>query len=475
MTALRRLALPAFVVLALAGAAVADRFSPPKPPLSKPDSPAEAGGVWACPFVKAAGAPGWLHFANFGAQPAHVRVTYLPDRKQPVTQVFDIGVGRAGTVGVPGSLRAAGAGAIIEYAGGDVVVSRTAFWTANGGTGAAGAPCGRPGAQALVAAQGATLGVDTQLVLLNPGASDALVDVSLLFDGQELQPETLRGRVVPARGRLLIREGDFAFDERAVAGVVRMRSGRVVVDAVLAGRGLIEVIPAIGAVRETVAVGNAAGGALSFAAVAVGEIDAVTDGRTLSADGQGVFEPLAAGLPPNAPRIANIPKGSIGPGAVGVTVTSSTSPVALGARWQVIGRGGAVEQAATVAVPAASRTAAVIGRPATPSELLLLVANPADRDAALTISVATEAGLSKPRALQNVALAAGKAITLSLAGVGGSGTVGIILTSSGAPVAAAIQGIALQPAFGVYAVTAIPDPPRPPVAVDPDPRAGVAA
>jgi hypothetical protein len=91
------------------------------------------------------------------------------------------------------------------------------------------------------------------------------------------------------------------------------------------------------------------------------------------------------------------------------------------------------------------------------------------------VTVVTDEGSTTPSALQDVSLGAGEAIELSLAGVGGSGTVGVLVTSVGARVAAAIQAIALQPSFGAYAVTAFPDLPRPLVAVDPDPRAGVAA
>ena len=473
--AVRRWGLAVFIVVSLTGAGLADRFAPASPWLPAADPPAEPGGAWACPFLKAAGFPGWLHFANFGRVASHVRVTYVPDRKPPVVQAFDIGPGRAGTIGAPAAIRSSAAGAIVEYAGGDLVVSRTAFLTANGGTGGAAAPCGRPGAQAVVASQGATLGVESHLILLNPGTSDAVVDVSLLFDGQELEPESLRGRVVPARGRLVIREGDFAFDERAVAGVVQARSGRVVADVLLAARGLIELVPAVGAASETVAIGNTAGGRLLFSAVAIGDADAVTDSRTLSRDGQGVFEPIAGGLPPNAPLLAEIPKDSFPAGPVAVAVTSSTSPVALGARWQVTGRGGVVEQAATVAVPPADRAMAVIGPPALAGELRLLVANPAERDARISVTVVTDAGTTAPPALQQVTLGAGESIQLSLAGVGGSGTLGVLITSVGAPGAAAVPAIALQPSFGAYAVTAIPDLPRPVVAVDPDPRAGVAA
>lgn len=460
------------LVLAIAGAALADRLAPASPHLPATDEPAAPGGAWGCPFVKAAGSPGWIHLANFGDEASRVRLTYLPDRREPVTQAFELGAGRAGTVGTPGAIRAVGAGAIVEYAGGDVVVSRTAFLTANGGTGGAAASCARPGPQNVVVPDGSTLRVETTLVLLNPGTSDAVVDVSLVFDGQELEPESLRGRVVPARGRLTIREGDFAFDEPAVAGVIRARSGRIVAEAILATGGLVDLVPAVGPQRESVALSHTANGSL-FTAVTVGDVEALTDARSLSGAGQGVFEPLAGGLPPNTPRVDGIPENTVPPGPIAIAASSSTAPVALSSRWRVIGRGGVSDQAATSGVVPARRASAVVGPPA--SELRLLIANPADRDATVSIVVVTEAGRSTPAPLQRVPVEAGSTVELRLAGLGGSGSVGVLLEAVGAPIVAAIQAVAVRPSFGVYAITAVPDLPRPPVAVDPDPRAGVPA
>ena len=460
------------LALAIAGAASADRFAPAAPHLPAPDVASSPGGAWGCPFVKAAGSSGWIHLANFGDQASRVRVTYLPDRRQPLTQVLELGAGRAGTVGTPAAIRAVAAGAIVEYAGGDVVVSRTAFVTANGGTGGAGASCARPGPQNLVVPDGSTLRVETTLVLLNPGASDAVVDVSLVFDGQELEPESLRGRVVPARGRLTIREGDFAFDEPAVAGVIRARSGRVIAEALVATNGLVDLVPAVGAQTETVAVSHTANGSL-FTAVTVGDVEALAEARSLSGAGQGVFEPLVGGLAPNTPRVDGIPENAVPPGPIAVAASSSTSPVALSARWRVIGRGGVSDQAVTSGVPAALRAAAVVGPPA--GDLRLLVANPADRDAIVSIVVVTEAGRSTPATLQRVPVEAGSTVELRLIRLGGSGSVGVSLEAVGAPIAAAIEAIATQPSFGVYAISAVPTRTSPVVAVDPDPRAGVPA
>ncbi|MGH2785366.1 MAG: DUF5719 family protein, partial [Actinomycetota bacterium] len=105
----------------------------------------------------------------------------------------------------------------------------------------------------------------------------------------------------------------------------------------------------------------------------------------------------------------------------------------------------------------------------------LLIANPAERDARVSVVVVTEAGRTTPTALQGVVVEAGSTVELRLSGLGGSGSVGVLLVATGAPIAAAIQAVAVQPAFGVYAVTAVPDLPRADVAVEPDARAGVPA
>lgn len=459
------------VVAALTGAGLADRLAPSTLPLPAPDAVTHPGGVWACPFLKAANSAGQLHVANVGRDRAHVRISYVVDGRRPVTQTIDVGPQRAGTVTPPRGLTQA-AGAILEYAGGELVVSRTAFFAANGGIGGAGAPCTKPDAQSIVAAQGRTLGVDTQLVVMNPGTADAVVDVALLFDGQHLQPESLRGRVVPARGRLIVREGDFAFDEAAVSALVQTRTGRVVADAVLTAPRLIEIVPATPASRELVAIGSTSTGALSFTSVGVGDADAVNEGRTLSGSGQGAYERLAAGLIPNAPLVA-APTVDLPAGGVALAVSSSTAPLALGARWTVQGGRGTTESAATIGVPPSRRMTAVIGPPGV--AIRLLVANPDPHDSTLSVTILTEAGASQPSSLQGIRLPAGHAVRLGLGTIPATAAVAVIVSVEGARAVAALEAITSRPVFSAYAVTALPAAVTGVVAVEPDPRAGVPA
>lgn len=468
------------LVLALAAAAVADAIFPARPSAPRPDRAGSPGGVWGCPFAWAGNGAGWLHLANAGRTPSSVRVTFVQDGSGPVDRRLGIAPGYATTIPVPRTVKRA-AGAIVEFAGGDLVVARSAFFTAAPGvSGGVAASCSRAGPETLVVPQGSTFRAETHLVLLNPGTSDAVVDVSLLVDGLELEPEKLRRRIVRGRSRLVIRVGDFAFDARAVAVVVRSGSGRVVADAVLSSRGAVELIPAIGPGRELVALAGAGGGRGSFASVTFGDEDAIVDARVLSPGGQGAYEPLAGGLAPGTPRLIGLPAESAGVGAVALAVAArGGSPLAPGARWQVpSGTKGAVvfETAVSTGVPPAHRSLAVLGPPADPRGMRLLLANPGERRATVRVTLLTNSGPLAPLQLQSLSLEPGRTAALGLPDVAPTATVGALVESSDGLVVAVLEGKAVRgEGFGAYAVTGVPFLAPARVAVEPDPRAGVPA
>jgi uncharacterized protein DUF5719 len=466
---MRRLWIGVAAAVLLAGAGLADRFRPAHAPLPRPVEATSPGGVWACPIVKLAGSPGWLHLVNSGERSSSVRVSYIVEGKAPVEQAFALSAGRARTLAVPRGLTPFGAGAIVEYAGGNVTISRT--MQTGGVTGAA--TCARPGAGTLVLPQGSTLKTETALVLLNPGGADAVVDVSLSVDGRVIQPESLRGRVVPARKRLVVREGDFAFDTRVVGATVTASSGRVVVDGLLQGSGAIDLITAVPAVREIAAIASSARGPALFSALAIGEDDAATDSHVVTSQGRTTFGPLVTALAPDTPVLASA--GADAPGAVALHIASSTAPIAIGARWQVKARNGASDYAAAAGVVPAHEIVAVLGPPTVPSAMRLLIANPDDVDASVDVAVVTETGTTEPADLQHVVVAAGRTVTLPVRGVAANATVGLVLRSSGGQMVAAIEATTPTPAFGAYAVTGSPFVVSPPVAVRPDPRQGVPA
>jgi hypothetical protein len=467
------------IVAAFGGAALTDRFVPARPPQPPGVRPVPVGGVWACPFLKAAGGPGWLHLANVGRGPATVRVTYVPDGRKPVGQDLAVPAGRAVTVPVPASIRQA-AGPIVEFSGGDVVVSRTAFLTATPATGitvsgGAAAACGRPGPAITVIPQGSTLRSDVQIVLLNPGTADAVVDIVMLAGGRQVQPESLRRRIVPARGRLVLRAGDFAFDERALAIAVRARSGRVVAEGLFMAQNLVEIIPAVPPVIETVALASSDRGAATFAAVAIGEADAVSDARLMSSAGRGAFDPLTAGLAPSTVNLNGPPSGTPA-GALGLAVSSSTTPVVIGARWLITGRPGVLETAASTGSVPANRAVAVVGPPADSSRLRLLLANPDGAAALVDVALVTESGVTTPAALQGVRIEPGHTAVVRIPGIAPTASVAVVVTSRGGRIVGLIEAFARRPeGFGAYAIEAVPSIAPPLVAVVPDQRIGLPA
>lgn len=471
---MRRLTIGLVALVAIAGAAVADRLNPPQAPRPAADRADAPGGVWACPVVKAAGTGGWIHIVNTGRDASRIRVTFLPDGRGPIEQAVTLPPLRVTTLPTPPAITRFNAGAIVEFAGGNVTVSRTLLLGSFGSTGVAGAACSRPGDASLVVAQGATLSTDTQIALLNPNTADALVDVALLIGGEKIEPESLQHRIVPARGRLVLREGDFAFDEPAVSAEIVARSGRVVADGIFLGRGVFDIAAAQPAVPESVVVASTSRGQVFFASVAVGDEDAVTTGTLLSSTGQTGYAPLINGLPPSAPNVDGNATRDVPPGAVALAVTSRTSPIAIGALWQISRRNVGSETAVSTGVSPSNEAVAVLGYPAAPSTMRLLIANPDPREAVVDVTLMTAAGAARPAALQRFRVPAGRTATISVGGSSKQSTVAVLLRATGGRVVAVLEAsAAVSGTFSAFAVTAIPVARVPEVAIEPDPIQGV--
>lgn len=473
---MRRGWLGVALAVAIAGAAFADRVSPPASPLPAVDRAAAPGGVWGCPVIKMPGAAGWLHLANIARDPSTVRISFLPDGKRPVEQALTLRPGRAATVATPASILPLAAAAVVEYAGGRVAVSRTVLLSGTGATGAGAASCSRPEPGTHVTAHGATLRTETQIAILNPGSSDAVVDVALLAGGRRTAPASLHGRVVPARRRLVVRVGDFVFDARAVAATITPRTGRVVSDVVMISPRVLDLMPAVTPERRLVTVASSSRGGVAFSTVTIGDQDASIDAKVLTTDGQTTYQPLAVGLPPDTPLLQGPPATGIPPGPVALAIASRTSPVATGARWSVAGPGGPIEAAASVGAPPSDRLVAVTGPPATTGSLRLLLANPDAVDATVDVTLFTETGETAPPSLQGIRVRSGFTAALALPGLPATATVGILVSARRGTLAAAIEALA-QPrtGFSAYAVTAVPILAAPPVSIAPDARLGVPA
>lgn len=471
---MRKLAIGIVVVVALSAAAVADRYAPATLPRPAGAGGASPGVVWACPVVKGANAPGWIHLANAARTASAVHITFIPDGATPVALAVTVEPGRALTVGSPPAVRQA-AGALVETAGGEVVVSRTAFAASSSGRfGGAAATCSRVDTDTTVIPFGSTLQAETLIAVMNPATTDAVVDISIASDGQRLQPETLRGRVVPARKRLLLRAGDFAFDAATIAVVVTARSGRVVAEGLLAHGGFLELIPGGPPVPSLVAIASSSRGPAGFSTVGIGDADAVVEARLLSSTGQAAFEPLASGIPPDTPLVATVPPAAAPAGPLALALESATSPLGVAASWQVAGGRGLTDQAITVGTTPARRSAAVIGLPATPGSVRMLLAVPEAAPAIVDIALLTEAGPLAPAELQGVRIEPGRTAMIGMPAVPATSAIGVLVTSNGSGVAMVLEATATIPdLFGAYGVVGTPSLPQPAPGILIDPRIGI--
>ena len=129
----------------------------------------------------------------------------------------------------------------MEYFGGWVAVA-AAIVLELGGRGGHRALPGRAAAALVLPDEAGAAGEDAYLVVMNPFAESAAVDVSLFTDRRQIHVGQLMPYVVPAQSSLAIRIGDYAvlaLDEHALALHIQTRLGRVLAGGyVVSGRAL---------------------------------------------------------------------------------------------------------------------------------------------------------------------------------------------------------------------------------------------
>lgn len=231
MTSRRFLFVVLLAALVVAGAVAGNASSaPPPPPPSTIVAPSAAvlsttNAVWFCPGLPTAlpHAQAVVTFANEGDTPADVAVTDLADTG-PATHV---------TVAVPANSvlpkardQLGGPGALtIETFGGRVLVEEGI----DGPSALESTPCATQSSPNWYFAAGATpRGVQQWLVLDNPYASDAKVDVTLRTSTGLLKPGPLQSIDIPRRSRDVIAIHDIAVRQARVAIAVSSEVGSVV-------------------------------------------------------------------------------------------------------------------------------------------------------------------------------------------------------------------------------------------------------
>ena len=216
------LALTAIVV---AGGVALDRAVEPR------GRGAAAGGAaasraWTCPHGGGEGWRGTIFLGNPSRQPAVAHVTSLAAVGSASPRVVELPAGSTVRIDVAATVRAAAT--FVETFGPWV----SAGWVARGSgseRGSGAEPCIEGGGRTWFVADGTTEeGEETFVVVANPFAVDAVVDVVMFAEGRPpIRSSQVTNLSVPARSSVAVRLGRFAAGEPAVGTLVRARVGRV--------------------------------------------------------------------------------------------------------------------------------------------------------------------------------------------------------------------------------------------------------
>ncbi len=291
--------------------------------------PSLRSGAWFCPHGGAPGWQGWVIVTNPGPGDVRIRITSFGANASDVLRPFTIRAGTEVYREVPAGER--GAATEVEYFGGWVAVA--AAVSSGSADGAATERClGGPQRRWYLPDEAAAVGEDAYLVVMNPFAESAAVDVDLFTDRRQIHVGQLMPFVVPAESSLGIRIGDYAvlgLDEHALALEIQTRLGRVLAGGyVVSGRAL----------RAAAADGQTAqqwvlpsGGFFTASRLVV--FNPGTGRADLSLVSQGpsaqqlVSGPNGASVPPQA--AASIPVGGLANAALDVTTTNRQPVVAM--------------------------------------------------------------------------------------------------------------------------------------------------
>lgn len=451
----------------IAGAIIADRLSPARPVSLRAVAPLAPGGLLACPVLYQGNGSGSLHIANVGGRPSKVIVTTVREGAGSLFRSFTLDAGKVTTMGLDPTVRQK-AGAIVQFSGGEIVASTIAvFRDGPGSSGGVASACRRGGDRTIVVPSGSTLNAETRIVLLNPSTSDAAAEVSLLVDGEELTPEALKGFEVRSRSRREIRVGDFAFDARNVATVIRVRTGVMVAAGIVASERGVSITPGGPLVRGAAGVAVTGAGSGLLDVVALGDQDTVSDASLLSPEGLTAFAALSEAIEPLRPQSTSLGDEKLAATGVVLSVRDG-SPVASALRWVVQLPNGSGDIAGSEMRPPSRRMVAVAGLPAAAAQSRVLIGNPSDRDASVTLRILTDQGISD--AQPSVLVEAGRAVSVPIGDVKGPFAV---IVQSPVEIVMAISSTVFGSSVSSFTVTGQPMPVSVAVPVHRDPRTGV--
>ena len=232
----------ALAAVAVVGATAAERLGPAPPP---PGTPGDAAStVWLCPHGGGKGWTGTIEIANPGESTVQASLSALGDGNLSPAGVVEAPPRSTVAHDVPADVR--GAATEVQVFGGWAGVS----WIVRAGGKEAGMgaePCtSEPGGHWTVVDSQTTQRSHSYLVVMNPFATDAVIDVVLfLADRPPVRDTTWTELPIPAGHAVALDVGSRALGEAVVGADVTATRGRIAVGSLVVGSG--------GSVRSSIA------------------------------------------------------------------------------------------------------------------------------------------------------------------------------------------------------------------------------
>ncbi|TMK81939.1 MAG: hypothetical protein E6G47_01910 [Actinobacteria bacterium] len=427
----RRALLAAALIAVVTGSTVfVDRITVPRADATVP-VPAVQSGAWFCPHGGAPGWEGWVIVTNPGPDDVRIRLTAFGASGGDVLRSFTVQAGTEVYREVPAQDR--GASTEVEYFGGWVAVA--AAVSTGSADGAATERClGAPQRRWFLPDEAAAAGEDAYLVVMNPFAESAAVDVDLFTDRRQIHAGQLMPYVVPAESSLAIRIGDhavLALDEHALALQIQTRLGRVLAGGyVVSGRALRAAAAGAQSAQQWVL---PSGGFFASSRLLVFNPGTARADLSLVSQGpnaqQLVSGPNGVSVPPQT--AVSIPVGGLANAALDVTTTNRESVVAV---LELTGPGG--DSATLEGAPAPA--AAWVVLPSLPPVLgrtYLVVENPGRVAAKVSLSPIGNGGAVATGVPATITIAPGRTRSVSLPEPGGAPVSVLVRVVTGSVVA----------------------------------------
>jgi hypothetical protein len=402
--------------------------------------------VWFCPGLPPAlpRAAARMTFSNTGDAPADVVVTDLADSATDTHVMFNVAANSVVTkardlLGAPGALT-------VETFGGRVIVEQGI-----NGTGALETmPCATESSPHWYFAAGTTpRGVQQWLVIDNPYASDAKVDVTLRTDAGVRRPDALQGLDVARRSREVIAIHDLAVRLDRVSVEVDAQVGSVVAAQTLvysAAAGTPGVAQSLGSpvvsTEWTFTGGIAEPGATAVVAIAnVGDGDAQVDVQATAEVGTTPLAPTSLTVAQDEVVWVQLGQCPSGTKASGTNASGTKGCIRIGdgVRYSLDIRSeqnvAIVAQTMTRFANGAGTTGTLLATGATQparawafgrssvngvSSTLLSFFNPGADPALVNIGLVRGGTVGRSRALQRITVPPGRAVTVTIFGDGAS-------------------------------------------------------